>query len=54
MFGNLPMLLLKSIFVRHEGGKRKLRKKLEATFNTYRAMIGGNADVDFMLEGGHG
>jgi serine/threonine protein kinase len=54
MFGNFPMLLLKSLFARNEGGKRKLRKKLDTTFNTFRFMFGRDADIDFMLEGDHG
>ena len=54
MFGNLPMLLLKSIFVRHEGGKKKLRKKLDTTFNTFRFMFGRDVDIDFIFRKSHG
>lgn len=54
MFGNLPMLLLKSIFVRHEGGKKKLRKKLDTTFNTFRFMFGRDVDIDFIFRKAHG
>jgi serine/threonine protein kinase len=46
MFGNLPMLLLKSVFIRREGGKKKLRNKLDTTFYTLRTMF----DMDIKKE----
>jgi serine/threonine protein kinase len=54
MIGNSPMLLLKSHFVRNEAGKKKLRKKLDATFNTFRFMFGRDVDIDFIFREAHG